>query len=130
MIVVDTSVWIGLFRRHDLPAVQALKSLVTTDIIVGDIVLLEVLQGMSTEEGANRKFAELRSFTMARMLGPDAAVQAARNYRYLRAQGMTIRSTADCIIATYCLREGYSLLHNDRDFDAFEKHLGLSVLHP
>jgi predicted nucleic acid-binding protein len=129
MIVVDTSVWIGLFRRHDLPAVQALKILPTADILVGDVVLLEVLQGMSTEEGANRKFADLRSFTMARMLGTDAAIQAARNYRYLRAQGVTVRSTADCIIATYCLRKGYQLLHNDRDFDAFEKHLGLNVLH-
>ena len=41
-----------------------------------------------------------------------------------------MRSAIDCLIATYCIREGYSLLHNDRDYDPFERYLGLKVIHP
>ena len=62
--------------------------------------------------------------------GVELAVMSAENYQGLRKRGMTIRSTIDCLIATFCIREGYSLLHNDRNFDHFEQHLGLKVIHP
>lgn len=130
MIVVDTSVWISLFRRVNLPQVDYLRSVGTGRILVGDVVLLEVLRGEDTEQRANRIASELRAFTVARMLGPEAAMQAAHNYRVLRRLGITIRSMADTIIATYCIQHGHQLLHRDRDFDAFETHLGLDVIHP
>jgi len=63
------------------------------------------------------------------MINPDLAVQSARNYRVLRAQGITVRKTIDCIIATYCIETNYMLLHSDRDFDPFEAQLGLMVVH-
>jgi predicted nucleic acid-binding protein len=57
-------------------------------------------------------------------------VASAQNYRFLRSHGHTVRKTIDCLIATFCLTEQHSLLHRDRDFDPFEKYLGLHVLHP
>jgi predicted nucleic acid-binding protein len=61
---------------------------------------------------------------------PEIAIQAARHYRFLRSHGRTIRKTIDLLIATFCVIEGHSLLHRDRDFDAFEELLGLSVVRP
>lgn len=52
------------------------------------------------------------------------------HYRALRQRGITIRKTIDCFIATYCIHTGMGLLHTDRDFDPFESHLGLQVVHP
>ena len=57
--------------------------------------------------------------------GQDIALQAARNYRALRAQGVTIRKTIDTIIATRCIEDDLPLLYSDRDFDPFVEHLGL-----
>jgi hypothetical protein len=50
------------------------------------------------------------------------------NYRTLRARGITIRSTIDCLIATFCIEERHELLHCDSDFDSFKEHLGLAVV--
>lgn len=130
MIVVDTSVWIGYFRGTELPQVQALRHLPAEEILLGDIVLLEILQGERSESHANRLARELQAFTGARMLGAEVAQAAARNYRHLRGLGITIRSMADTVIATYCIHRGYPLLHNDRDYAAFEAHLGLEVYQP
>ncbi|MDB5542000.1 MAG: VapC toxin family domain ribonuclease [Devosia sp.] len=127
MIVVDSSVWVGYFKRQDIPQVHALRALDRGSILVGDVVLLEILQGASTEAQAGRLERELRELTIARMFGPQIAVDAARNYRTLRRLGITLRKTADNIIATYCINNGHQLLHNDRDFGPFEAHLGLQV---
>jgi predicted nucleic acid-binding protein len=71
----------------------------------------------------------LRTLEVFETGGVDLATAAARNYRVLRARGHTVRKTIDCLIATFCIRSGYSLLHRDRDFDPFETHLELSVIH-
>jgi len=52
----------------------------------------------------------------------------ARNHRKLRALGVTVRATIDALIATFCIVEGHELLHCDRAFDPFERHLGLRVV--
>jgi len=57
------------------------------------------------------------------------ALEAASNYRRLREAGRTVRRTIDTLIATFCLLEGHSLLHRDRDYDPFEEVLGLNVIH-
>jgi predicted nucleic acid-binding protein len=59
------------------------------------------------------------------MLNDALAVEAARNFRRLRALGTTPRKTTDLIIATFCIARGYALLHQDRDFDPMVAHLGL-----
>lgn len=97
------------------------------DILVGDLILLEVLQGARGERQATLIERNLRQFTIRPMLNDGLAVKAARNYRLLRAQGITVRKTIDVIIGTFCIEEGHTLLHDDRDFDPMCEHLGLQI---
>jgi predicted nucleic acid-binding protein len=128
LIVVDSSVWIGHLRNLDTRAVRALRSIEDPDtIIVGDIVLLEVLQGARNQARATRIENDLRRFQIEPMLDDNLAIRAARNYRTLRERGVTIRKTIDVIIATFCLERNRALLHDDRDFEAFVA-LGLRVI--
>ncbi|NTF86851.1 PIN domain nuclease [Agrobacterium rhizogenes] len=130
MIVVDSSVWISLLRATETEAVLRLRSMLTAgppDILVGDLILLEVLQGARGERQATLIERNLRQFTIRPMLNDTLAVKAARNYRLLRAQGITVRKTIDVIIGTFCIEEGHTLLHDDRDFDPMSAHLGLQV---
>lgn len=86
------------------------------------------MQGFANERDFNQARALLTSLTIVELCGPEIAVQAARNFRVLRASGVTVRKTIDTIIATRCIESGYDLLHNDRDFDPFVKHLGLRAV--
>ena len=131
MIVVDSSVWIGTLRGIDSPAVRRFHAIVEEDdgrILIGDLILLELLQGARNEDHAARIERSLRQYPVAPMLDDALAVQAARYYRLLRARGITIRKTADMIIGTFCLSGGHALLHDDRDFDPMALHLGLRVV--
>lgn len=129
MIVVDTSVWIGHFRNELSPAVDALRARVEpNDVMVGDLVLMECLLGARDEAHAARIEAALRTFQVEPMLDAALAVEGARNFRRLRALGVTPRKTIDVIIATFCIARGHALLHHDRDFDAMATHLGLRVV--
>jgi predicted nucleic acid-binding protein len=129
MIVVDSSVWIANLRNSDSSSVQKLRNIADPrQIIVGDLILVEVLQGARDERHSALIEQFLRQFTIQPMLDETIAVQAARNYRAIRQQGVTMRKTVDLIIGTFCIEGGHSLLHEDRDFDAMEKGLGLTVL--
>jgi predicted nucleic acid-binding protein len=128
MIVVDSSVWIGQFRGAETPAVKRLiETIDENEIVVGDLVLLEVLQGAHDDAHAIHLERRLRKFTVEPMLDDSIAVRAAKNYRALRGRGITVRKTVDLIIATFCVERGYSLLHDDRNFDVLAPHLGLTV---
>lgn len=130
MIVVDSSVWIANLRGLDIAAVRKLRALAEDDdnqLLIGDLILLEVLQGARDEGHAARIERSLRRFPIEPMLDASLAVQAARNYRTLRGQGITVRKTIDMIIGTFCLAKGHSLLHDDRDFRPMTTHLGLQV---
>ena len=105
-----------------------MQQLEPTEIIVGDLVLAEVLQGCKTELEAERTERLLRRFDTDEMLGMEAARQAARNYRHLRQRGITIRSPIDVKIATYCMDRNYALLTEDRDFKPMAQHLGLRLI--
>jgi predicted nucleic acid-binding protein len=85
----------------------------------------QVLQGFSTDREFNTARRLLTGLEVVTLGGFDVAIQAAKNSRTLRAMGITVRKTIDSIIATRCIVSGHMLLHNDRDFDVFEKHLGL-----
>ena len=126
MILVDSSVWIDYFRGISSPQTDLLDELFESKkIIVGDIILTEVLQGFDSEKQFRETLDIFKSVPMIRVGGCDTAVAAARNYRKLRKLGFTVRKTVDTLIATSCILQGYELLHNDRDFIPFEKHLGL-----
>ncbi len=129
MIVVDSSVWISYLCKQDTAAVQRLRGIDDPDdILVGDLILLEVLQGARDERHAATIERHLRQFEVDGMLDDHIAVHAARNDRKLRELGVTIRKTADVIIGTFCMEGGHSLLHQDRDFDAMAQELGLTVI--
>ena len=129
MIVVDSSVWIANLRNTVSEPVRVLRSLFEQELLlVGDVVVLEVLQGARDEAHAIRLARDLNAFDIVPMLGERIAAQAARNYRTLRSKGITIRKTIDLIIGTFCIEHGHTLLHDDRDFEPMRAHLGLQVL--
>ncbi|MGZ8251312.1 MAG: type II toxin-antitoxin system VapC family toxin [Methylophilaceae bacterium] len=129
MIFVDSTVWIDALRGAETPQVNWLKAnLGSTQIVIGDLVLTEVLQGVP-ESQAEVTEHHLLQFQIVELGGEKNAILAARHYRELRSKGYTIRKTIDLLIATWCLLNDAELLHNDRDFDPFEQHLGLQVIH-
>lgn len=128
MTLIDSSVWIAQLRGEQTEGTARLAYLVRREpVLVGDLILLEVLQGARDTVHAKAIERGLRAFTVVPLLSPDLAPRAAAHYRQLRALGLTIRKTADLIIGTYCLANDHALLHDDRDFAVMAQHLGLRV---
>ena len=130
MILVDSSVWIDYFRGVSTPQSDMLDALLGNEpLAIGDLVLVEVLQGFGSDRDFNQARKLLTTLAVIDMGGKDIAIQAAKNFRALRALGVTVRKTIDTIIATRCIESRLPLLYSDRDFDPFVAHLGLhSVL--
>jgi predicted nucleic acid-binding protein len=126
VILVDSSVWIDYFRGTPTPEAEKLDSLLGTEpIATADLILTEVLQGFVSDRDFNQAKKLLTSLVVVDLAGQDIAIQAARNFRVLRALGITVRKTIDTVIATRCIESRLSLLYSDRDFDPFVEHLGL-----
>lgn len=131
MVIVDSSVWIDFLSAVTTPETEWLDlRLDHARFGLTTLTLAEILQGLRDDREAAQVEAELRRFEIVEMPDAALAVASARNYRFLRARGRTIRKTVDYLIASYCIEYGHALLHTDRDFDIFEEHLGLSVIHP
>jgi predicted nucleic acid-binding protein len=131
VIIIDTTVWVDFLRGVSNPETEWLDvELDRQRLGVTDLIVCEVLQGVRDEAMARdveRQLLKLHVFETGTI---ELAREAARNYRFLRTRGHTVRKTIDCLIATFCLRDGHALLHRDRDFDPFEQVLHLSVVHP
>ncbi len=128
-VLVDSSVWIDHFHGRVTPAVGRLAELATTrEAIVADLVLMEVLRGVRQEERLARIRRAMMAYEQRDIAARAVVLRSADFYRDLRGRGITIRSTIDCLIATYCIETGTALLHSDKDFDPFEEHLGLRVV--
>jgi hypothetical protein len=121
-------VWIDYFNGRDTRTVQALERLSESLLLVGDLIMAEVLQGFRIEADFRRAEEFFARFEFGTMVGREVAIAAARNHRSLRRRGVTPRNTIDTIIATFCVMYEHHLLHNDRDFEFFERHVGLRVL--
>ena len=129
MIVVDSSVWIDYFNGVITPQTEKLDSLLAREpLAIGDLILTEVLQGFALEKDFNAARQMLTALTVVELGGAKIAIQAVKNFRALCRLGVTVRKTIDSVIATRCIEDGYEMLHDDRDFDAFERHLGLRVV--
>jgi predicted nucleic acid-binding protein len=129
LILVDSSVWIDYFKGTITAQTERLDGLLGREpLAIGDLILTEVLQGFADEPDFNTAKAMLTSLTVIDLGGQEVAIQAAKNFRALRKLGVTVRKTIDSVIATRCMESGYELLHNDRDFDPFARHLGLRVV--
>jgi predicted nucleic acid-binding protein len=131
MTIVDTTVWIdylaGTVNSH---TDWLSRELTQQRIGLTDFILCEILQGIREDLAFDHVRRVLSNFEVFDSGGESLAVSSAQNYRALRARGHTVRKTIDCIIATFCLTQGHSLLHRDHDFDPFENFLGLRVVHP
>ena len=128
MLVVDSSVWIDFFNGAASPARATLRQLLArgeAQIIVPDLVLYEVLRGFRNERHYLQAQQLLMTLTVEPTGGQALALRAAAHYRSLRAAGITVRSAIDVLLAAFCIERGYTLLHADRDFDAFEARRGL-----
>lgn len=131
MVIIDTTVWIDYLRGAPNKETDFLDREVGRQRFgLTNLILCETLQGIADEKSFTRVLRGLRRFEILEMGGVELAIEAARNYRRLRQHGITVRRTIDCLIGTFCLLQGHSLLHRDRDFDHFEKFLGLIVVHP
>ncbi|MEE9336781.1 MAG: PIN domain nuclease [Methylococcaceae bacterium] len=130
MILVDTSVWIDYFNGRETKESDLLDSaLIDGTVAIGDIILLEILQGFRSDNDYNKAKTTLAALDQYEMFGHAMVEKCADNYRALRKKGITIRKTADVIIATFCIENQFPLLFSDRDFTPFVEHLDLiSVL--
>ncbi len=128
MLVVDSSVWIDFFNDADHPAVEMLDEMLDRGeirLVVPDLVLFEVLRGFRLEHEYRRASSLMQSLHIEDTGGVELALAAAQHYRSLRAQGITVRSGIDVVVAAFCIERDYALLHRDRDFVAFEQWRGL-----
>lgn len=123
--MIDTSVWIDFFRGNVTPQVTRLKALLgEEDLLIGDLILAEILQGIQDDDDVARVESAFAPYQVVPLVGETIARQSARYYRRLRKQGITVRKTIDCLIATWCIAHRVPLLYADRDFAPFVK-LGL-----
>jgi predicted nucleic acid-binding protein len=126
MILVDSSVWIDYFRASFTPQTDMLDKLLAEKVVaVGDLMVVEVLQGTGSDLDFAAILQLLERVTSVTISDPEIAVIAARHCRILRAKGITVRKTIDTLIATRCIVDDIALLHSDRDFAPFAEHLGL-----
>jgi predicted nucleic acid-binding protein len=126
MILVDSSVWIEYFNGVTCAETDRLDALLGQDnILMGDIILAEVLQGFTSDTEFKRAQNLLALLPFREMLGRKVALQTAKNYRQLRKHGVTVRKTVDVMIGAFCILNHIPLLHRDRDFKPMEKLLGL-----
>ena len=155
MILVDSSDWVNYFNGSVTPGTKKLDGLLRRQrltlqqltnataasltawksslgelerLAVGDLILTEVLQGFADDREFSAARTILSAFDVVEVGGRTIAIKAAKNFRMLRKAGVTVRKTIDTLIATRCIESGYVLLHEDRDFDPFVRHLGLRVV--
>ena len=129
-VVADTSVWIEYLSGRTSALTDKLDAEVVADnVLLPDLVLCEVLQGIRDQAQYDKVRSELLKLTIVNIGGAELAIAASERDRYLRNRGVTVRKTVDCLIATFCMAHGHTLLHRDRDFDAFEEHFALRVAH-
>ena len=131
MILVDSSVWIDYFNGISTWQTDLLDNYLSdVPVVIGDLVLTEVLQGFKSNKDYEIAKTFLRALPFRQMGGYNVAIQSAQNYRILRKSGVTVRKTIDIIIATFCIMEGLTLLHDDRDFDPMASHFSLKTSIP
>jgi predicted nucleic acid-binding protein len=129
--IVDSSVWIDYLVGRESRQVIWLDAHITQQRLgITDLILCEVLQGIQNQALFEQTRTALLRFELFPTGGQELALKATQNYRLLRARGITVRKTIDSLIATFCIENNLALLHNDRDFDGYEKFLGLQVVHP
>jgi predicted nucleic acid-binding protein len=129
MILVDTSVWIGFFNGVDSPAVRFLEELIEAEeeLFISEYILAEVLQGFKKDKDFDLARRCLLSFPICLLKGFDSYIRVAQIYRRCRKKGVTIRKTADCVIAQTAMENDLLLLHDDAVFDRIASVCPLTI---
>jgi len=131
MVIVDSSVLTDFLScKKNSQTDWLLLHIDFEPIGITTLILSEVLQGIRSDKRFVETVEALSQFVLLETGSSALAIASARNYRTLRGLGVTIRNAIDTFVATFCMEEGHRLLHHDSDFDYFEEHLGLQVLHP
>ena len=126
MIFVDSSVWVDYFNGTRSAETDCLDSVLGKEPVgLGDVVLLEVLQGFRSDQDYKIAKDLLTALTVFAIGGQEMAIKSADNFRLLRKKGITVRKTIDVLIATFCISKNLPLLHSDKDFESFHQHLKL-----
>ncbi len=126
MILVDSSVWIDFFNGTENIETDKLNEILgLEEVVIGDLILAEVLQGFRSDKDYKAARDVLTSLDVHDLLGKEMAIKSALNFRKLRKKGITVRKTVDVIIATYCIENKIPLLFSDKDFLPFVKNLKL-----
>ena len=126
MVIVDTSAWIEYLRNGDAQTVKKVDICLERDLVaVGDLIYCEVMQGIKIKHEREQVSSLFLSLPGYEMVGFHIAEKSAKNYRFLRSKGVTIRKTIDVIIGTFCVENNLQIIHYDRDFDFMAPHIGL-----
>ena len=129
----DSSVLIDHLRGnpHTHQMIELRRRLGAYEIVIGDLVLMEVLQGIRDPIALRATEQILLSVPMLRSRwAPRRARRAALTYRRLRREGLTPRSSIDVLIANFCIEEGLELLSSDRDHRLMAPILSLQLWEP
>lgn len=116
-VLVDTSVWVDFFNRHPSPQAELLVRLIEdeVDLVTCGVVIAELFQGIRRKESLPELEGHFRDMDCLAPREPDTYFAAALLYRELRARGLTIRSTIDCLIVRLAEENGALVLAKDRD---------------
>ncbi len=126
MTVVDSSVWIDYFNDVSTKETESFDDMLgSQEILIGDLILTEVLQGFQQDSHFEAARKLLHVFPVVAMVGSSLALKSAQHYRTLRKRGVTVRKTIDVMIGTFCIDQDLPLLYSNRDFDPMVRHLGL-----
>lgn len=120
MILVDTSVWIEVFRARRALDLEVVADF--DDVVTCLPVVQEVLQGFREEHAHRRAREAMLSFPIVESpMHSDVFLEAVDLYRTARRTGRTVRSSVDCLIAACAIRHDLEVLHRDRDFSAISE---------
>ena len=126
MILVDSGVWIDFFNGTENTETDKLNEILgLEEVVIGDLILAEVLQGFRRDRDYKLAKDVLTSLTGHDLIGKEMAIKSANNFRKLSKKGITIKKTANVIIATYCIENKIPLLFTDKDFTPFVENLRL-----
>ena len=126
MVLIDTSAWIEYFNDTGHKVARDIEYALDNEVVcLGDLIYCEVMQGIRNKGELNIVKNVFNTLHKDIVGGFEICEKASENYKFLRSLGVTARKTIDIIIGTFCLENGYAIIHNDRDFKYMEEHLGL-----
>ena len=116
-VLVDTSVWVDFFNGHSSRHAETLERLIReeADLVTCGLIVSEVLQGLRRSRTLSMIEAHFREMDWLSPREPDTYIEAAELFRRLRARGLTIRSTIDCVIAGLAAHHDALIFSKDRD---------------